>query len=429
MSSKTTPPLSKAWFIWGLGALLYLMGFFHRVAPAVMTNELMRDFDINAAGLGNLSAFYFYSYVAMQIPTGIIADTWGPRRLLASGAILAGIGAVLFAMAHGLAWAGFGRLLIGGSVAVAYVGLLKISNSWFPPRYYGMVAGIALLFGIIGAVGAGAPLRLLISIYGWRSVIVASSLITFVIGLSIWLFMRDFPHELGYTDHTDGPGQALISARRSIATGIVGVFKYANTFLLFFVPGSLVGCTLTFAGLWGVPFLTTLYGLKTSTASVLTSAHLVSWAVGGPFFGWFSDRVGARKPLFIIGLSVSLVGWLALIFIANLPLYGLVALLLVIGFSSGCMIITFAFAKESVPLSLAGTISGIINMGCMVGPMILQPAVGWILDLKWQGLMVAGARVYSREAYQAGFSLMVVWLAVALILLFFAKETHCRQEL
>ena len=232
MPSKTTPPLTKAWFIWGLGALLYLMGFFHRVAPAVMTHELMRDFDINAAGLGNLSAFYFYSYVAMQIPTGIIADTWGPRRLLASGAVLAGIGAVLFATAHGLAWAGFGRLLIGGSVAVAYVGLLKISSSWFPPRYYGMVAGFALLFGIIGAVGAGAPLRLFISIYGWRSVILVSSLITFVIGLAIWLFMRDFPHELGYADHMDPAGQALLSTRRSVASGIIDVCRYPNTFFL-----------------------------------------------------------------------------------------------------------------------------------------------------------------------------------------------------
>ena len=58
------------------------MGFFQRVAPAVMTAELMQDFSISAAALGNLSAFYFYSYVAMQIPTGILADTWGPRRLL-----------------------------------------------------------------------------------------------------------------------------------------------------------------------------------------------------------------------------------------------------------------------------------------------------------------------------------------------------------
>ena len=79
MTDRTTPPLHAAWLVWGLGALLYLMGFFQRVAPAVMTDELMRAFSINAAGLGSLSALYFYSYVAMQVPTGILADRWGPR--------------------------------------------------------------------------------------------------------------------------------------------------------------------------------------------------------------------------------------------------------------------------------------------------------------------------------------------------------------
>ena len=73
--------------MWSFGAVLYLLGFFHRVAPAVITDELMRDFTIGATSLGNLSAFYFYSYVFMQVPTGILADRWGPRRLLTLGAL------------------------------------------------------------------------------------------------------------------------------------------------------------------------------------------------------------------------------------------------------------------------------------------------------------------------------------------------------
>ena len=81
-----------SWLIWGLASLFYLIGFFHRLAPAVMTQELMRDFDISAAALGNLSGFYFYSYWVMQIPTGILADSWGPRRLLTFGAFGSAVG-------------------------------------------------------------------------------------------------------------------------------------------------------------------------------------------------------------------------------------------------------------------------------------------------------------------------------------------------
>ncbi|MGD9216457.1 MAG: MFS transporter, partial [Desulfobacteraceae bacterium] len=397
-----------------------------RVAPAVMTTELMREFQISAAALGNLSGYYFYSYVAMQIPTGIMADAWGPRRLLSSGALVAGVGTLLFALASSLAWASIGRLLIGGSVAVAFVGMLKLSNCWFPQRYYAMVSGMALFCGIIGAVFAGPPLRLLINMFGWRNVISASALVTFGICIAIWIFIRDQPHQKGYADHCAFvPGGTQITAK-GVIEGIRKVFHYPNTLLLFVIPGSIVGSVLTFSGLWGVPYLTTHYGLSASKAAVVTSCVLVAWALGGPLFGWFSDRWGYRKPLYITGCALTLLGWAAALYVENLPLAARIAALLIAGFSSGCMIISFAFAKESVPGNLAGTISGVINMGIMMGPMLLQPAVGWMLDMKWLGQMQAGVRVYGLAAYKAGFSMMLAWVALALILLFFTRETRCK---
>jgi MFS family permease len=154
---------------------------------------------------------------------------------------------------------------------------------------------------------------------------------------------------------------------------------------------------------------------------------MVAWAVGGPTLGWLSDRLGRRKPLYLLGAGLALAGWLCILFLDNLPLPLLVVLLVVVGFCSGCMIIGFAFAKESVPLKLSGTVSGIVNMGAMMGPMILQPVVGWILDRNWQGQAVEGLRVYPLTAYQAGFSIMVAWLALGFVLIFFTRETHCTQ--
>ncbi len=67
-------PAWMSWTMWGLVASFYMVGFFQRVAPAVMVDELMRDFHIGGALLGNLSAAYFYSYAVMQIPSGLLAD-------------------------------------------------------------------------------------------------------------------------------------------------------------------------------------------------------------------------------------------------------------------------------------------------------------------------------------------------------------------
>jgi MFS family permease len=424
-TAPTYPPLRLAWTVWGLGAALYLIGFYQRVAPAVMTDELSRAFGLGAAGLGNLSAFYFYSYVAMQVPTGILADRWGPRRLLASGAGVAAVGTLVFGLAGGLGWAAVGRLLIGGSVAVAFVGMLKLASHWFAPRQFALATGMALFCGIIGAVFAGVPLRLLVSAVGWRPVMMASSFITFGVCGALWWVVRDDPTERGYASHAAPPAKTGTTPSHGILRGLLAVFRYRNTWLLLLAPGGVVGCVLTFSGLWGIPFLTTHYNMPATQAAAVNSALLVAWAVGGPLLGAASDRLGRRKPLYVLGNTTAFLCWGLVVLVPDLPIPLLIAALMVAGLASGGMIIGFAFAKESVPTHLAGTVSGVVNMGVMSGPMLLQPAVGWILDLAWNGAARDGVRIYDWGAYRAGFSLMLAWAALAVVSVLFTRETGC----
>ena len=414
-------------FVWSFGAFFYLLGFFHRVAPAVITAELMQDFQINASALGNLSAFYFYSYVAMQIPTGILADRWGPRRLLTLGAMIASIGAVMFGLASDISLAGAGRFLIGGSVAVAFVALLKLATCWFAPNRFALISGLALFFGIIGAVFAGTPLRLLVDSFGWRNVILSSAAATMGVGIGTWIFVRDYPHENGYQNFPNTSSGADSQVNLRIMTGLSEVFAYRNTWLLFVIPGGLVGCVLTFSGLWGVPFLTTVYGLSPVFSASLTSSLLVAWALGGPFMGWLSDRLQNRKKLYIAGCGVATVGWMTITLMEKLPLGLLIPILVITGFASGSMIISFAFVKESVPIRLSGTVAGVVNMGVMTGPMILQPAVGLVLDKMWGGDLLNGVRIYDAVAYRSGFAIMLAWIGISFLLLFFTRETRCQQ--
>ena len=422
---RAYPPAALAWSIWGLGALLYLIGFYQRVAPAVITDRLMADFSLGAAALGNLSAFYFYSYVAMQIPTGIIADRWGPRRLLTIGAGIAALGTLLFAFAPTIFWANAGRLLIGASVAVAFVSMLKLATRWFRPEQFALASGIALFCGVCGGVVAGVPLRLLVESFGWRPVMMATAVVTAALCVAIWLFVRDDPSERGYTSHAPAPA-AHAAHHASVWHGLMQVLSFRNTWILVIVPIGIAGSVLTFAGLWGVPYLKQVHGLDTKTAAAITSSLLIAWALGGPILGALSERMGKRKPLYVITTVVSLIGWGVIIYVP-MSLPALIALLVVTGFACGNLIIGFAFAKESVPVRLMGTASGVCNMGPLMGGMFLQPGVGWILDRNWLGSTEGGARIYDAAAYQAGFTLIFVSIVLSLILILMARETHCRQ--
>jgi MFS family permease len=154
---------------------------------------------------------------------------------------------------------------------------------------------------------------------------------------------------------------------------------------------------------------------------------MIVWALSCLAYGAASDRLGKRKPLFIGGLAITMALWAVMVFVPGLSHAQLVALVVAIGIAGGGFILVFAFAKESVPAHLSGTVSGIINMGVMVGGMVMQPLIGWTLDRHWQGATANGARIYDFEAYQSGFALLLIWGAVSVVLLLFTRETHCRQ--
>jgi len=426
VSQRPYPPLALAFTVWGLGAVLYLVGFFQRVAPAVLTRELSAEFALTAAALGNLSAVYFYSYVAMQIPTGVLADHYGPRRVLTAGAAVAAAGTFLFATAESLPLVLLGRFLIGASVGVAFVSMMKLSTHWFAPQRFAMVAGLALAAGVVGAVSAGAPLRWLSDAFGWRGVMLGAGAGTAVLAVAMWLVVRNDPGDRGYQSFITAPRSER--PRHSMLGGVARVLRERNVWLIFVVNGGISGPSLTFAGLWGVPFLVTHYGVSTATAALITSLTLLSWAVAGPFVGHVSDRVGQRKPLYVLGALLATLGWGTVFLVPNLPLPVLVGVLVATGIASAVVMIGFAYAKESAPMSLAGTTGGVINMGNMLGGMLMQPAVGWVLDRFWAGESVNGARIYSFDAYRAGFSLLLFWLELAVVLALLTRETRARQR-
>jgi MFS family permease len=362
----------------------------------------------------------------MQIPTGILADHWGPRKLLTAGSLIAACGTLLFASAPSIAMADLGRLLIGGASGVVFVALLNLSTHWFPLRIFATVSGFILLVGVAGAVFAGTPMHYLVEGFGWRPVMFTVAVLQLLIGAGTWQIVRDDPSQRNYRSYAP-PEPLNAPSLKEIFAGLIMVLRYRNTWLASVFAGGMSGPVIAFAGLWGVPFLTTHYGLPTAASSAFTSLLLICYAVGGIVMGIWSDRIGRRKPVLSAGAIIALLCWIPILFIPALPLWLLAVLMIATGLSAGAMIVTFAFVKESVPPALAGTVSGVCNMGSMMGGMILQPAVGWILDLAWRGTLLGGVRIYDLAAYRSGFIVVLLFSILAVVAIAFTTETRCRQ--
>ncbi len=228
-----------------------------------MTDELMRSFHISARELGNLSGFYFYAYVAMQIPTGVLVDSWGGRKLLIWGSLSAAFGTFLFASTGNFALACLGRAIVGGATAVGWVVLLKLATHWFPGRRFAMLSGLGLFFGNVGALVAQVPLRLLIDHFGWRAVVLGSSLMILGIGLLAFFFVKNDPSDDGLQSYAPPTLQRRDHTKfLDLLSGFSRIFTYRNTWLVFFSQGAMVGAMLAFTGLWGAPFLKARFGLQ-----------------------------------------------------------------------------------------------------------------------------------------------------------------------
>ncbi|HJZ78506.1 MAG TPA: MFS transporter [Vicinamibacterales bacterium] len=413
--------------MWIVAAIFYLAAFYLRTSPAVMTTELMRDFGIAASQLGQFSAFYFYAYVAMQIPTGVLVDSWGARRLLISGSIGAAAGMVLFGTTSHYALASLGRAIVGASTAVGWVVTLKLATHWFPKRRFAMLSGLGLMMGNIGALFAQVPLRLLVEAYGWRAVALGSAVCVLAIGGAAWAFVANDPADVGYASLA--PPELQRTNQLTLATLLrefPNLFTHRNTWLIFLAQGGFVGAMLSFTGLWGPPYLRQRFALSSTRAAAVCSVMIVCWAVASPLAGYCSDRIGRRKPIYLGGALGSAAGW-ALLFYAPLPLAAFVVVAALTSFACGAVVVAFAFAKESVPVRFLGTISGAVNVGNMLGPTLLQPAIGWALDRRWDGVLANGVRIYSVDAFTAAFATIVAWSLLSCVLIAITRETGCRQ--
>ncbi|MEO0329324.1 MAG: MFS transporter [Pseudomonadota bacterium] len=407
----------RAWFIWCLTALTFGYAFFQRVAPSVMVSELMVEFSISAGVLGTLSALYFYPYVLMQVPLGVLLDRYGARALLTIALTIAGIGSIIFATAETVSFAYIGRVLIGIGSAVGFLSTLAIASKWFPPQRFAFLAGLVMFFGMISGVLAQGPLSAFVETYGWRTALWGLGGFSILLASAIFLFVRNAPEEAQEQDK-------LTITWRQLGRNLKHAFGSLEVWKVAIVASTMSGPMLALGGLWGPPYLMAAYRLEGPYAATLVSSLLISWAIFAPFSGWLSDRIEKRKPILLSGISILTIATGAITFIPSMPLPVTILILIIIGGSGACMAVSFALARENSQPQIGGAVTGVVNSLTVASGAVLQPGVGYILDKFWNGTTNnIGAPIYTPENFQTGFQLIFASCVVGLLVCFTLKDS------
>ncbi|HEX7712487.1 MAG TPA: MFS transporter, partial [Bacillota bacterium] len=263
------------WVVWLPLAFAFLAVYFHRTATGVVEDNLMREFSIaRASEIGGLASIYFYTYAIMQIPAGVLADFYGPRRTILLALLIAGLGAVSFGMAGNVTVLYIGRSLSSLGVSLIYVNIAKIHAEWFRSREFTSITGLLVVAGSIGLLLASTPLALMVDLFGWRLSFMVIAGYTLIAAIFCWLLVRDRPADIGLPSITEVEAMegvmqtaAVPVKRYSVLESLKIVVGNPYTWWPFLASVMVYGVYMAFMGLWGVPYFMQIYGMSRVDAS------------------------------------------------------------------------------------------------------------------------------------------------------------------
>lgn len=408
------------WVIWMLGCLFYFYENFLQVSPSVMSNELMRAFNVTSHTLGILSGVYFYSYAAMQLPCGMLMDFFGPKRILFIATAICAASTIAFGTTTYFSMACIARLMIGFGSAFAAVGTMKLASNWFKPEKFAVLTGMMVTLGMMGGICGETPQALLVDSLGWRNTMTYMGSIGIILAVIIYFVVKDNPNDEKSSKKIKHDRQL------NLKDGLFAILKNHQLWLIATYGGLIYMCTPVFCGLWGVPFLMLKLGIDKASAANGISLVFVGWAIASPLWGIFTNYIGRRKP----SLYYSAIGTLfSLVILIYFPISKtwLEIILFVFGISSAGFLPAFSIARDMCKDNYVATGLSFMNMMNMIGIAIAQPLIGYFLDQLWQGQMDNGVRVYSVQAYQQSLIILPIGVFIALCFIPFIREISVKN--
>lgn len=406
------------WGVWILGSLFFFSEYFIRVSTGVLAPHLIEEMHVSALSVGSLSAFFYYAYISMQIPVGIIVDIFGAKWILVVMTLIFGISCILFSYMPSIEYGYFYRFLMGFSGAFAFVGTLKLITVHFNSSMFALLAGTTQALGMLGAIVGEAPMSYSFNTFGWRNSIFYLSFVFIAISILLLIVVKENKKEL----------KSIVSLS-NILKDIKEVLKNKHIWLNCLYIGFLYAPSATFGEQWGALFSSVDMNISVTKGAWFTGFMFMGLTIGCPFIGFFSDRIKNRLKVMrfcavICFFCIVLIIYHRFFTIEFSPVL-ISVIMFIYGFFNGGIVPSYAISTEIVQNKVAGISLGITNMASVIIGSLFIPIIGWILDIMNHHSAIIDKTINLHSFYLA-FSPIPVCFIICFILTFFIKETHCR---
>lgn len=366
------------WVVFASVMLTYLLMASQRTAPGLITDQVMRDFNVTASTIGLLASIQFFIYTGLQIPMGILADRFGPNYFLIIGAILTGVGTIIYSLGTHEFVLFFARMLTGMGDATIWVNLVLILSGWFSAKEFVRLIGLAGMTGSLGFLLATVPFSAWIDFLGWRGAFFSAGLLLCLCGILLYFVLLKKPKQIFQNE----PVVVTNNAEREKTGAILRrIFSSRQAWALFLCHFGVVGAYVGFISSWAVPYGMSVYGMTRSDASELVMIGLIGALIGAPLTSWISSRLATIKRPYVVVQMIILLCWSCfLLFNGQPPFFLLLVLFFIIGFGYGASALTFAAVRQSFKVTESGIVSGFANTGGFLSAVLLPIIFGNILD-------------------------------------------------
>jgi sugar phosphate permease len=412
--------MSRRWIIFTLATSHFFLSQFYRVSTAVIAPELIRDLSLDTAGLGLMSAAFFYGFALTQIPISLFLDKVGSRWLMSVLSLIGILGAFIFSMADSLGISLVGRILLGIGMACNLMGTFKLLTEWFEPLIFATLSGVVVSIGNVGNMVAATPLVVLVEQMGWRHSFQFIAGINLILTLIFFVVVRDRPSRPETDTLSAEPSISLKQAFTNLGLLLTKRdywFISAATFVRY-------GTFAAFQALWAGPFLIEVMEYSAMRTGNLILLLNVGFIIGCPLLGMLSDRVfKTRKGLIVFCLLITGVIFLVLNTLSpNSGLLVVAPIFFAFGLAAAGGMLMYPHIKDLVPQEMAGAAMTGINFFNMLGPAVFLQGLGILM----QRLYPEASR--GPAAFDASFLVCMVCLAGSALLYLFTTAKNINED-